>query len=197
MSRWMASMYSCSSLVGLVSSKRRWQRPPIFLRDAEIQADRLGVADVQVAVRLRRKPRDHVRHPLRRQVRIDDFANEVAGRFGCRGNFSCCHNLCPEPAARELDFTDGFSKVACTGSIPARVLDTGAGKPETLLMDRSKCHRRSLDKLGQLADELEAAAFAEKHEISPGAGGFEPPHDGVKVRCLTAWRRPTGTGRIA
>ncbi len=27
-SAWMASMYSCSSLVGFVSSKRRWQRPP-------------------------------------------------------------------------------------------------------------------------------------------------------------------------
>jgi hypothetical protein len=23
-----------------------------------------------------------------------------------------------------------------------------------------------------------------------GAGGFEPPHDGIKNRCLTAWRRP-------
>ena len=28
MSAWMESMYSCSSLAGLVSSKRRWQRPP-------------------------------------------------------------------------------------------------------------------------------------------------------------------------
>ena len=36
--RWMASMYSCSSLTGLVSSKRRWQRPAELLRDAEIQA---------------------------------------------------------------------------------------------------------------------------------------------------------------
>ena len=25
---WIASVYSCSSLAGLVSSKRRWQRPP-------------------------------------------------------------------------------------------------------------------------------------------------------------------------
>ncbi len=23
-----------------------------------------------------------------------------------------------------------------------------------------------------------------------GPGGFEPPHDGIKTRCLTAWRRP-------
>ena len=23
-----------------------------------------------------------------------------------------------------------------------------------------------------------------------GAGGFEPPHGGTKIRCLTAWLRP-------
>jgi hypothetical protein len=23
-----------------------------------------------------------------------------------------------------------------------------------------------------------------------GAGGFEPPYDGIKIRCLTTWRRP-------
>jgi hypothetical protein len=23
-----------------------------------------------------------------------------------------------------------------------------------------------------------------------GAGGFEPPNDGTKIRCLTTWRRP-------
>src|SRR5580704_9565231 len=23
-----------------------------------------------------------------------------------------------------------------------------------------------------------------------GAGGFEPPYGGIKIRCLTAWRRP-------
>ncbi len=55
----MASMYSCSSLAGLVSSKRRWQRPPNSSRDAEIQADRLGVADMQIAVGLGRKAGDH------------------------------------------------------------------------------------------------------------------------------------------
>jgi hypothetical protein len=25
-----------------------------------------------------------------------------------------------------------------------------------------------------------------------GAGGFEPPHGGIKIHCLTTWRRPTG-----
>jgi hypothetical protein len=32
-----------------------------------------------------------------------------------------------------------------------------------------------------------------------GAGGFEPPYGGIKIRCLTTWLRPTGkyarTGR--
>ncbi len=24
-----------------------------------------------------------------------------------------------------------------------------------------------------------------------GVGGFEPPHDEIKTRCLTAWRYPS------
>ena len=27
-----------------------------------------------------------------------------------------------------------------------------------------------------------------------GLGGFEPPNDGVKVRCLTTWRQPIALG---
>jgi hypothetical protein len=29
-----------------------------------------------------------------------------------------------------------------------------------------------------------------------GAGGFEPPYGGIKIRCLTAWRRPKGLRRL-
>ena len=29
-----------------------------------------------------------------------------------------------------------------------------------------------------------------------GPGGFEPPHDGIKTRCLTAWRRPNSFCRF-
>ena len=29
-------------------------------------------------------------------------------------------------------------------------------------------------------------------KILAGAGGFEPPHGGIKVRCLTTWLRPNG-----
>ena len=50
-----------------------------FLGDAEIEADRLGVADVEVAVRLRREARDHQRVLSRRQIGIDDLTDEVGG----------------------------------------------------------------------------------------------------------------------
>ena len=81
------STYSTSSFVGLVSSKRRLQVPPNSARDAEVQADRLGVADVQVAVRLRRETGGNPAAVLP-DLRVggDDGADEVearlfAGRF--------------------------------------------------------------------------------------------------------------------
>ena len=45
--------------------------------DAEVEADGLGVADVQVAVRLGRKARDHLADATRGQVLLDDLAEEV------------------------------------------------------------------------------------------------------------------------
>jgi hypothetical protein len=30
-----------------------------------------------------------------------------------------------------------------------------------------------------------------------GAGGFEPPHGGIKIRCLTAWLRPIAALRAS
>ena len=29
-----------------------------------------------------------------------------------------------------------------------------------------------------------------------GAGGFEPPYGGIKIRCLTTWLRPNRIGRL-
>ena len=29
--------------------------------------------------------------------------------------------------------------------------------------------------------------------VMVGAGGIEPPNDGIKIRCLTAWLRPRKT----
>ena len=55
--------------------------PAELLRDTEIDADRLGVADVQPSVRLRRETRDDPTAVLPRQpVLGNDVANEVTGR---------------------------------------------------------------------------------------------------------------------
>ena len=49
----IARAYSSSSLAGLVSSMRRLQLPENSVGQAEIETDRLGVADMQIAVGLR------------------------------------------------------------------------------------------------------------------------------------------------
>ena len=59
-----------------------------LLRDAEIQAYRLGVADMEIAVRLRRKPGDDLAGAAGREIGLDDVANEVATRFY---GFGCGH----------------------------------------------------------------------------------------------------------
>ena len=56
--------------------------------DAEVQADALGVADVQVAVRLRRKAGVDLRIFLLGDVFGDDVADEI----GWRGRFLCFPN---------------------------------------------------------------------------------------------------------
>jgi len=59
----------------------------VFAGDAEIQADRLGVADVQVAVGLRRETRDDLRVAFLRNMLGDDIADEIARcRRRCGGS---------------------------------------------------------------------------------------------------------------
>ena len=55
--------------------------PAELLRHAEIQANRLGVADMQVAVRLRRKARHHRLDAAGIEIGLYDVANEVAAGF--------------------------------------------------------------------------------------------------------------------
>ena len=40
-----------------------------------------------------------------------------------------------------------------------------------------------------------ADATFSRHKKMAGAAGFEPANAGVKVPCLTAWRRPTKTNK--
>ncbi len=66
-----------------------------LLCDPEVQADGLGVADMQIAVRLRRESGDHLGHASGLDVALDHLTNEVAPgiargcRFACR--FGCRH----------------------------------------------------------------------------------------------------------
>ena len=52
-----------------------------FLRHAEIQADRFGVADMQIAVRLRRKTGNDRLMPADDQIGADDVADEILTGF--------------------------------------------------------------------------------------------------------------------
>ena len=63
-------------------------QPPVVPRDAEVQADRLGMADVKVAVRLRRKAGVDAVVAAAGQVGVDVFAEEVGGS---RGGIGCAH----------------------------------------------------------------------------------------------------------
>ena len=95
-----ASTYSCSSFSGLVSSKRRWQTP-VVVGEAEVQADRLGVAEVQVAIGfsggkrvriLALSPRGH--EGTTGQIVLDDAAQKVGRRLtsllSLTGGFQNC-----------------------------------------------------------------------------------------------------------
>ena len=54
-----------------------------FLGDAEVEADRLGVADMQIAVRLRREAGDHGLVPAGCEIGANDVADEVLPGFAC------------------------------------------------------------------------------------------------------------------
>ena len=70
-----------------------------FLGYAEIQADRLGVADMQIAVRLRREAGDDRLVPTRSQVGADDVADEILPSFPCR-RFRNRHDLIASKSPR-------------------------------------------------------------------------------------------------
>jgi hypothetical protein len=52
-----------------------------LLSHAEIEADRLGMADMEIAVRLRRKAGDHAFVPAGGQVRANNVADEILAGF--------------------------------------------------------------------------------------------------------------------
>src|ERR1700743_191407 len=64
--------------------------PGKFLRNAEIERDRLRMADMEIAVRFRRKPGHDLLVFLRVEISLYDIANEVAACL-CRYRF-CGHS---------------------------------------------------------------------------------------------------------
>jgi hypothetical protein len=65
--------------------------------------------------------------------------------------------------------------------------DWGAN-PELVMLwepDASRAQQISLNGRTYLT-----GATAKRLKSLAGAGGFEPPHGGIKIRCLTTWLRP-------
>jgi hypothetical protein len=99
----------------------------------EIEADRLGMADVEIAVRLGREARDHSIVPAGRQIGADDVAYEIPRAF-----FDCnlAHALTPGhcldyagiPAA-PLSATDGPTRQGEPPEAGERAAILSAGGP--------------------------------------------------------------------
>src|SRR3954469_1795980 len=66
-----------------------------LLGHTEIEPDRLGMADMQIAIRLRRKTRHHRRVPLGSEVGPDDVADEVLPRLPNRRIVDCHASKAP------------------------------------------------------------------------------------------------------
>ncbi len=64
--------------------------PAELLGDAEVEADRFGVADMEVAVGLGRKAGDDLADAAGVEVGLDDVADEIAAGFA-RRRFAACH----------------------------------------------------------------------------------------------------------
>src|SRR5215471_1001603 len=80
-------------LGGIGVIKAQVAAAPVVLRYTEVEADRLGVADVQVAVGFGRKARDDRLVSPRLEVGLDDVANEVAAGLAQYRRLGVCHVL--------------------------------------------------------------------------------------------------------
>src|SRR5437588_564846 len=93
--------------------------PAELLGNAEVERDRLGVADVQVAVRLGRKARHHRLLPPRLEVGAHDVADEILPGLaggGCLVHaFGSCHLLALLPTAG-FPVNQSTPRVSCATS---------------------------------------------------------------------------------
>jgi hypothetical protein len=80
------STYSCSSFRGIGVVEAQVALAAVAFREAEVQADRLRVSKVQVAVRLRRKARLHAAVVLAEgEIGVDLVVDEVVVGLAGRG----------------------------------------------------------------------------------------------------------------
>ena len=82
------STYSISSFVGIGVVHPDVANAAEFVRDAEVQADRFGVADMQIAVRLRRETGANLRVLSAANIFRDDVADKVRRSWIID---RCCH----------------------------------------------------------------------------------------------------------
>jgi hypothetical protein len=89
-----------------------------------------------------------------------------------------------------------FRRAFKAGRINESASSDGDAKATSVICKRSP---RKLQVMGKSAEFHAARAQEYKKYLKrgtqarsgmAGAGGFEPPHAGIKIRCLTAWRRP-------
>ena len=76
-------------------------RVRVFARNPEVEADRLGVADVQIAVGFGRESGEHPALVFAGgQVGVDELTNEIPGGCGCirrgRGRVLACFHVGPK-----------------------------------------------------------------------------------------------------
>src|SRR5437764_19606 len=128
--------------------------PAELLRDAEVEADRFRVPDVQIAVRFGRKARHHTSVPARREIVRHDVADEIAAgfRFHLLGNRHSRILLMRPPDARELGKSAADAKGVASGGAVIHERATS-----TVLILRS---RRSPEGAGRRLEGWGATAHA-------------------------------------
>src|SRR5262245_29411494 len=90
-----------------------------FLGDAEVEADRLGMADVQVTIGLGWKAGGNRFLPAGLEVGLDNVANEILPRFAGR-RLDCRHDRCSLSTASQSCREARPSKSARLSQVPAR-----------------------------------------------------------------------------
>src|SRR5215467_5144836 len=103
-------------------------------------------------------------------------------------------------AGANQNLADPFSSRERTGHC-SRLDELRPGQP------RSEPATQSRDRLGGLRQKIAilacnrsqlfgACSSSHNKQTMAGAGGFEPPYGGIKIRCLTTWLRPNRLDRL-